>query len=36
MKAAAELVEREMCAAYPLEPPLEVDLGVGEDWLDAK
>jgi len=36
MKAAAELVEREMCAAYPLEPPLEVDLGVGRDWLDAK
>ncbi|MGH3100861.1 MAG: DNA polymerase, partial [Thermoleophilia bacterium] len=36
MKAAAELVEREMCAAYPLEPPLEVDVGIGQDWLDAK
>jgi DNA polymerase I len=36
MEAAAELVEREMCAAYPLDPPLEVDLGVGLDWLDAK
>jgi DNA polymerase I len=36
MEAAAELVEREMCAAYPLEPPLEVDIGVGQDWLDAK
>jgi DNA polymerase I len=36
MKAAAELVEREMCAAYPLDPPLEVDVGVGSDWLDAK
>ncbi len=36
MEAAAELVEREMCAAYPLDPPLEVDLGVGHDWLDAK
>jgi DNA polymerase-1 len=36
MEAAAELVEREMCAAYPLDPPLEVDLGVGRDWLDAK
>jgi DNA polymerase I len=36
MEAAAELVEREMCAAYPLDPPLEVDLGVGQDWLDAK
>ncbi|HWO46676.1 MAG TPA: DNA polymerase I, partial [Solirubrobacterales bacterium] len=36
MEAAAELVEREMCAAYPLDPPLEVDIGVGQDWLDAK
>ena len=36
MEAATELVEREMCAAYPLDPPLEVDIGVGQDWLDAK
>ncbi len=36
IEAAAELVEREMCAAYPLDPPLEVDVGVGQDWLDAK
>ncbi|HEX5989954.1 MAG TPA: DNA polymerase I [Solirubrobacterales bacterium] len=36
MEAAAELVRREMCAAYPLDPPLEVDVGVGPDWLDAK
>jgi DNA polymerase I len=36
MEAAAELVRREMCAAYPLDPPLEVDVGVGSDWLDAK
>ncbi len=36
MKAATELVEREMCAAYQLDPPLEVDVGVGQDWLDAK
>jgi DNA polymerase I len=36
MEAAAELVEREMCAAYLLDPPLEVDVGVGRDWLDAK
>ena len=36
MEAAAELVEREMCAAYPLDPPLEVDVGVGADWLDTK
>ena len=36
MEAATELVEREMCAAYPLDPPLEVDVGVGSDWLNAK
>ncbi len=36
MEAAAELVRREMCAAYPLDPPLEVDDGNGQDWLDAK
>jgi DNA polymerase I len=36
MEAAAELVEREMCAAHPLDPPLEVDVGVGTDWLNAK
>jgi DNA polymerase I len=36
MEAAAELVEREMCAAYELDPPLEVDIGIGKDWLDAK
>jgi DNA polymerase-1 len=36
MEGAAELVEREMCAAYQLDPPLEVDIGIGQDWLDAK
>ena len=36
MKGAAELVEREMCAAYELDPALEVDIGIGSDWLDAK
>jgi DNA polymerase-1 len=36
METAAELVEREMCAAYQLDPPLEVDVGIGQDWLDAK
>jgi DNA polymerase-1 len=36
MEAASELVEREMCAAYQLDPPLEVDIGVGPDWLTAK
>jgi DNA polymerase I-like protein with 3'-5' exonuclease and polymerase domains len=25
-----------MCGAYPLDPPLAVDVGVGDDWNDAK
>ena len=33
---AAELVRREMGAAYQLDPRLEVDIGVGRDWLDTK
>jgi DNA polymerase-1 len=36
MEAATELVRHEMCAAYRLDPPLEVDVGVGPDWLNAK
>ena len=31
-----ELVREEMCAAYPLDPPLAVDVGVGDDWSEAK
>jgi DNA polymerase-1 len=36
MDGATELVRREMCAAHQLDPPLEVDVGVGPDWLTAK
>jgi DNA polymerase-1 len=36
MDGATELVRREMCAAYQLDPPLEVDVGIGPDWLTAK
>jgi DNA polymerase-1 len=36
MDEATELVRREMCGAYELDPPLEVDVGVGRDWLEAK
>jgi DNA polymerase-1 len=36
MEPATELVRREMCGAYPLDPELEVDVGIGSDWLDAK
>jgi hypothetical protein len=25
-----------MCDAYPLDPPLAVEVGVGDDWADAK
>ena len=31
-----ELVRAEMCDAYPLDPPLAVDVGVGDDWSEAK
>ncbi|HEX6586468.1 MAG TPA: DNA polymerase I [Solirubrobacterales bacterium] len=36
MEAAAELVQREMCGAFDLDPPLAVDVGIGKDWLAAK
>jgi DNA polymerase I len=35
-EAASELVRREMCEAFDLNPPLAVDVGVGDDWLAAK
>jgi len=31
-----DLVREEMCAAYPLDPPLAVDIGAGDSWADAK
>jgi DNA polymerase I len=31
-----ELVREEMCNAYPLDPPLAVDVGAGDDWHEAK
>jgi DNA polymerase-1 len=31
-----ELVRAEMSNAYPLEPPLGVDVGAGDDWNEAK
>jgi DNA polymerase-1 len=36
MDEAAKLVEREMCGAFELDPPLAVDIGIGADWLAAK
>jgi DNA polymerase-1 len=34
--AVRELVTEEMVGAYPLDPPLAVDSGIGDDWLAAK
>jgi DNA polymerase I len=36
VSAAKELVREEMCGAYPLDPPLAVDIGAGDTWADAK
>ena len=34
--AARELVREEIVGAYPLDPPLAVDVGVGDNWAAAK
>ena len=31
-----ELVRAEMCSAYDLDPALAVDVGVGDNWAEAK
>ena len=36
VSAVRELVRDEMCSAYELDPPLAVDVGVGDDWNEAK
>jgi DNA polymerase-1 len=36
VSAVRDLVRSEMCDAYPLDPPLAVDAGVGDDWNEAK
>ncbi|MFN8159688.1 MAG: DNA polymerase I [Solirubrobacterales bacterium] len=36
MEAARGMVVREMCGAHELDPPLEVEVGIGKDWLEAK
>ena len=36
ISAVKDLVRDEMCRAYPLDPPLAVDVGVGDDWNEAK
>jgi DNA polymerase-1 len=36
VSAVRDLVREEMCGAYPLDPSLAVDVGVGDDWNEAK
>ncbi|MEX2196357.1 MAG: DNA polymerase I [Thermoleophilaceae bacterium] len=36
VEQASEIIRREMVGAYDLDPPLEVDLGAGPNWLAAK
>ncbi|HEY6584833.1 MAG TPA: DNA polymerase, partial [Gaiellaceae bacterium] len=36
VSAIRDLVRQEMCGAYDLDPPLAVDVGLGEDWAEAK
>ena len=36
VSAMKKLVREEMCNAYPLDPPLDVDVGAGDDWDEAK
>ncbi len=36
VSAVRELVREEMCGAYPLDPPLAVDVGAGDNWAEAK
>jgi len=35
-EAIAELARDEMASAWKLDPPLVVDVGIGETWLEAK
>jgi DNA polymerase-1 len=36
LSTVKELVRQEMCGAYPLDPPLAVDVGAGDNWAEAK
>jgi DNA polymerase-1 len=36
VEQASEIVRREMADAFEMDPPLEVDVGSGENWLEAK
>jgi len=36
VKEASEIVCREMAGAFEMDPPLEVDVAAGRNWLEAK
>jgi DNA polymerase-1 len=36
LDAAREIVKHEMENVYPMRVPLRVDIGVGENWKEAK
>jgi DNA polymerase-1 len=36
VEQASEIVRGEMIRAFEMDPPLEVDVGVGDNWLEAK
>ena len=36
LSAVKTIVREEMCGAYPLDPALDIDIGTGSSWLDAK
>ncbi len=36
VEPASEIVRREMAGAFEMDPPLEVDVGAGTNWLEAK
>jgi DNA polymerase I-like protein with 3'-5' exonuclease and polymerase domains len=36
VERAAEIVQREMAGAVEMDPPREVDVGAGRNWLKAK
>ncbi len=36
VREASDLLRRAMCGACSIDPPLEVEIGVGDDWVSAK
>ena len=36
VEQASEIVRAEMAGAFEMDPPLEVDVASGSNWLEAK